>query len=294
MALYAISGSNGFIGTHLVKRLRDDGHGVFPIPHDSLQNPIQLKPLLQQFPPDYVIHMAAYGNHSKQKDPTEMVNANILGTHNLLSSLQDIPIQGLINFGSSSEYGKKSKPMSENDVPGTDTFYGATKVASTYLCKAFAKVFRKNVVTVRPFSVYGPGEADFRFIPTMCKSLLTQEPTKLAMEPVHDWIYIDDFTDGVLRVIDNVEKLQGQIVNIGTGEQYSNVQVVNMLENISGKTLTYEIFGMSDMRIFDTVSWVADNTKLKRLGWIQKHSLRDGLKSTFEFYEKQITKATSA
>lgn len=282
MALYAVSGSSGFIGQHLVKRLRDDGHGVFSIPRELFRNPELLEHMMQESPPDYVIHLAAYGNHSKQTEPYKMVDVNLINTLTLLSAIEFVPIKGFINIGSSSEYGIKDKPMKETDLLETDTFYGATKAASTMICRAFAKYANKNVVTVRPFSVYGPGEADFRFIPTMCRALLTQEPTKLAMEPVHDWIYVQDFIDGVLKVVENVDKLSGQVVNIGTGTQYTNLEVVNYLELISDKHLIYEPFGMSDMRVFDNKSWVADNTKLKSLGWKQKHTLQQGLKLTYE------------
>lgn len=280
----AVSGSNGFIGSHLVKRLRNEGHGVLPIPRNHLKYPNDLGDLFKTFPPDYIIHLAAYGNHSSQKEPSEMLNVNVIGTYNLLTSLNNVPFKGFINIGSSSEYGIKDGPMSENDVPETDTFYGATKVAGTYLARAFAREYKRNIVTVRPFSVYGPGEADFRFIPTVCHALNENKVISVATEPMHDWIYIDDFVDGVMRVVENIERLSGQIINIGTGEQYSNLEIVMLLEKVSGKTLIFDIFGMSDMRTYDSHSWVAENRKLKKLGWLPKHSIVDGLKKTYTHY----------
>ena len=61
--------------------------------------------------------------------------------------------------------------MTENDKCETDTFYGASKVAQTYLATAYAKEFKKNIKIVRPSSIYGPGEANFRFIPTIINSI---------------------------------------------------------------------------------------------------------------------------
>ena len=287
----AISGSTGFIGTHLTKYLQERNHSVYAIPREHFDTPKMIEETLTKYPPDHIIHLSAYGNHSTQTDEVKILNTNVVKTFNLLQATRNINYISFINIGSSSEYGTKKKPMKETDLPETDTFYGASKVASTYMCRAFAKKYRKNVITVRPFSVYGPGEADFRFIPTVCKSIIEGKTMTLVEEPHHDWIYVDDFCKGVDVVMQNADKLRGQVVNIGTGKQYSNRQVVDALEKIAGKELKRDVFG-SYTRDYDSEYWVASNKKLKTLGWKPNYTLSNGLKRVY-LHEVQKSKAQS-
>lgn len=284
---FLITGSNGFIGNNLFDFLKKD-HIVYRLDRDILKNPAILNRYISTIQPDYVIHLAAYGNHSIHKDINEMVSTNILDTYTLLSCCKDIPLKGFINVGSSSEYGKKTTSMHEDDNLETNTFYGATKVASTYISRAFAKQYNMPVVTVRPFSVYGPGEADFRFIPSLIYSIINNSSYTLAPEPNHDWIYIQDFMNGVIKVIENINDLKGEVVNIGTAKQYPNIDVAKLLEKISGKALSIDCF--ANLRTYDNTYWVSNNSLLKSLGWKQQFTLEQGLKTTYEYYEKRFKK----
>ena len=280
MSSYLISGSGGFIGSSLYFKLLKLGHSPKAIPRDILYNYFSLKEFLKLEKPDYIVHLAAWGNHSTQTDLDKIISSNINLTATLLQASKDINYKGFINIGSSSEYGDKSKPMSELDLPETDTYYGASKVATTYLSRAFVKQENKPIVTVRPFSVYGPREASHRFIPTVIISALEGKKFDLAEKPMHDWIYIDDFLNGLLLVAENAGKLQGQTVNIGTGKQFSNLDVIKTLEEIHGKI---EYNTSERLRSYDSGYWVADNTKLKSLGWKQQYTLYQGLKKTYDF-----------
>lgn len=259
-----------------MERLKSLGHSVVSIPRLEL---IELTKLMQQEKPDYIFHLAAYGNMSHQTDIQEIFKANVLNTWNMLLASKDVNYKGFINFGSSSEYGTKDKPMSEKDLPEAFTFYGASKIAGTYLARTFKS--QKPVVTVRPFSVYGPGEADFRFIPTIMRSMINMARIKVSPGN-HDWIYIDDFIDGVITVMQNAGKLD--IVNIGTGTQYSNFRVLEIAEKVANKQAHYN-YETEKLRLFDTDSWVADNSLLRSLGWQPKHTLEQGLQKTFEYYQ---------
>ncbi|MFH1388443.1 MAG: NAD-dependent epimerase/dehydratase family protein [Patescibacteria group bacterium] len=187
-----VTGSNGFIGKELVRTLENKGHKVVRFDRNILYKPRILKSQIRKILPAKIFHLAAYGNHSNQKDISKIVYCNYIATYNLLDATKDLNIDSFINTGSSSEYGRKRIPMKEDMHLETDTFYGATKAGSTYLSRAFAKQFNMHIVTVRPFSVYGPGEDQKRFIPTVIKCALNEETLNLA-QGVHDWIYISDF-----------------------------------------------------------------------------------------------------
>ncbi len=279
-----VTGNNGFIGTHLTAFLNSKAIEVYPIAHQKFKNSYKLKSEISEINPDYIFHLSAYGNHAHQKDMKKMFETNIINTFKLLMISNQINYKAFINIGSSSEYGRKLNPMKETDNPETDTFYGASKVCTTYLCRAFAKQYQKAIVTIRPFSVYGEGEADFRFIPKVIQHLNVGEIMTVDPNPNHDWIYVHDFISGVYKILKNIRKLQGGTVNIGTGKQFTNLEVIRILEKISGKKL--KMRKKSGLRNYDNNMWLADNQKLRSLGWKQEFSLRDGLVKTYDYYTK--------
>lgn len=280
---WAITGGGGFIGRNLCERLLKLNQQVRLIPRETLYNQFELRAYLKSEQPDHIVHLAAFGNHSNQQNPEEIFSVNFQTTLNLLVASLDVPYQSLINTGSSSEYGLVSKAMSEQDLPLTKTYYGASKVATTYMTRAFGAENNKKNVTVRPFSVYGPGEADFRFIPAMSQALKNDKPVMVSPDTMHDWIYIDDFIDALLLIANKSRDIPiGQVINVGTGIQTSNADVVTVLEEIAGKKLLKSIGNFRNEVASD---WYADNQLLKALGWSQKHSLREGLEKTYEYYQ---------
>lgn len=285
---FIITGSQGFIGHHLSNRIAKNGDYALGIPREQLYDPEKLREALEGLKPDYIILAHAYGNMGHQKDPEQIFHANVVATWNLLNVTKDIPIKGFINVGSSSEYGQKHSVMKESDLPEGDTFYAATKIAGTYLAKAFATQYQKPIVTIRPFSVYGEGEADFRLIPTMIKHMLDKTTMPFVSWPEHDWIMIDDFIDGLLLVLDNSEKLAGQVVNIGTGHAVKNTDIARTMSYIAETGIKTEETYQEQPHHSPT--WVADNTLLRSLGWSQKVTLEQGLKRCWDYYKQKYDK----
>ncbi len=280
--IVAISGSSGFIGSRIRETLEEKGDIVLPIPRELLLRPNLLKFFMDENKPEVIIHCAAYGNMSHQGSSEATFQANVLGTWNLLTASNNINYKAFINFGSSSEYGRRQSAMKEESLPEPESMYACTKVASTFLSRSFAKTYNKPVATVRPFSVYGEGEADFRLIPTAIRCALYGEEMTLDAQALHDWIYIDDLVDGVLRVIDHAKTLQGQAINIGTGRQYKNSEIVNMIAEMLDTPIKTKL---SLLRPQDSNMWVADNRTLKLLGWREGHDLWEGLSHCVEFYK---------
>lgn len=277
-----ISGSHGFIGTALIKSLAKK-HNVYIIVRELLDDPTALTEYIRKINPEYIYHLASYGNHSFQDKDMDTIATNTIKTFLLLNSLKDsgVQLKGFINFSSSSVYGKSAHVMTENSPTIPLTMYGATKLATEHIARVFAQKYHIPLVTVRPFSVYGEGEASFRFIPTVISRIRDGEPLTLDPLPVHDWIYIDDFVDAVGIVVKNIGKLQGKSVNIGSGKEYRNLKVVYELETISGKDA--KINKVTGLRDYDTkTSWKSRNDTLIKLGWKPKYSLKQGLRKTYE------------
>lgn len=279
MSKVLVTGSHGFIGSHLVKRLEKEGYKVIKVPHDNFYENVSR--ILNDHPNiDYVFHFSAYGNHSTQKDPHMTIKANVGDTATLLYLLRDINYKKFIFCSTSSVYGRHSTPMNEQDLCSPETFYAYTKLMAERMVESNGKA-----TVIRPFSVYGEGEADHRFIPTVIRSIITN--TTLTLDPyaTHDWIYIDDFIDGVmLSMITDYLWL-----NIGTGIMYENKEIVSVIEYILKKKAS--IAAYKSLRPNDSALWVADNRRLMYLGWKQKYPLMKGLHKTIKYYKDKYEQA---
>lgn len=303
-----LTGGAGFIGANLVNKLLDSGYkNIHLLVKKSsnlgrLKNVIRrvnvhninlldkdgLKKIAEKIQPSVILHLATYNLYRNQEDVEQMIDVSIRGTLNLLLATKNIPYKIFINTGSSSEYGIKENPMKESDMLEPISFYAAVKASSTFLCQVFAREYDKSIVTLRPFSVYGPLEEETRFIPTIIRSLVQKKPIKLTPgKQRRDFVFIDDVTDIYLKAIENNNKLKGKILNMGTGIEYSNDEVVKALFEVTGKKIPIEK-GAFPKRLWDTPHWVADTTYVKKmLKWEPKYSLREGLKKTYEWYKNE-------
>lgn len=246
----------------------------------------ELKAIINKINPSIIFHLATYSAYRNPQATIEMLDANIKGTLNLLLAAKDINYDVFINTGSSSEYGIKQKPMTEKDLLEPISFYAATKASATLLCQVFAKEYQKPIVTLRPFSVYGPMEEKKRFIPTIIKAVFENRTIKLTPgNQRRDFIYVQDVVDIYIKTMIQGKKLAGQILNMGTGIEYTNDEVVQTLFKIAGKKVTIEK-GAFPKRSWDTSHWVADISKTKKiLDWEPKFTLEDGLKKTYRWFK---------
>jgi nucleoside-diphosphate-sugar epimerase len=277
-----LTGLHGFIGSALAERLVEEGYEVVGIDHADLLNPAKLEKIFKDSEPDYVFHLAGYGNHNDHKEIDEIFNANVIKTYFLLRYATQSTARAIVNFSTQSVYGGYPFPLNESFKPLTRTFYGCTKVCGEYLAEAFSAEFDKPIITVRPFSVYGEGEASHRFIPTVIDSILTGKEFTLWAEPRHDWIYIQDFIDGVLRVLGDGEKHKlHSIYNLATGKSFSNLDVVKELEGIAGKTANFKLSEQKKRANNDNLELQSEITFLKDTGWKQQTPLRLGLTKVF-------------
>ena len=222
MAQYLITGSHGFIGSHLVARLEQLGHKVTRLKRNKLDKPKSLRKYITKINPEYVIHLAAYGNHYFQLSEYKTFKANVVGTFNLLWATRYLPYKGFANI-STTKHNLES-----------NTFYGSTKSSGEYLVRSFVRKYDLPVINIRPYSVYGEKEKEFRFIPSISKRI--SEGKSITVTDVsHDWIYVDDFIDGLLVALKESARLKGQSIGIGTGKRRWNREIARRLQAIAGR-----------------------------------------------------------
>lgn len=269
-----ISGSSGFIGKHLSAKLIELGLKVAPIPREFLSSPVDLKGLLDEYNPQYIFHLATAGNMHNKDKRDDIFTANLINTYFLLSESKDIDYKAFVNFSTSSVL-----------LPH-ETFYSATKAGAERLSRAFATQYGKPVVSVRPASVFGEGEQNEHLIPVMIDALKNNKEIQLVEDPTHSWIYVEDFVDAVIKVVENIEKVKGKEVNIsyGKGSYQSNKEILDILERISGKKLKYK--KVDSLRGYDTKNWSVENDILESLGWKIEIGLNAGLANSYNYDPK--------
>lgn len=179
--------------------------------------------------------------------------------------------------------------MKETDLCDPVSYYAATKLANTCICKIFAHLNNKPVVNFRLFSVYGPYEEPTRFIPTITKSLIIKDIIKLTPgNQRRDFIYVDDVSDAYLKALSEGKKIKGEIFNIGTGREYTNGEVVKKLF-LSTASKTKVEKGSYPKRKWDTSHWRADISHTKKaLKWKPRYSLEEGLRKNYLWLNKNI------
>lgn len=302
-----VTGGAGFIGVNLIYKLLSLNYDInllirpstdlwrlkkilskLKIHKVDISNKQGLTEKITQINPQAIIHLATYSQYRNQEEFEQMIGINIRGTLNLLAASKNINYDIFINTGSSSEYGIRNKPMKEKDCLEPISFYAATKASASLLCQVFAKEYQKPIVTLRPFSVYGPYEEEKRFIPTIIKAIIKNEPIKLTPgKQRRDFTYVEDIVNIYIKALSCGKKLSGQILNMGTGIEYTNDEVVQTLFKVTGKQVKIEK-GAFPKRLWDTSHWVADISKTKKLlNWKPKFTLEEGLRYTYSRFKDE-------
>lgn len=243
---------------------------------------------------DLAVNLVSPGGHPETAaERSRLLAVNTLGTANLVEALAAAACVRLVHVGSSLEYGWKERPISEDDVLEPTTVRGAAKAAATHVCLAWSS--RLPVVVLRPFSVYGPWEPDARLVPTVVRAALRGEELRLTAPGYRrDFVYVGDFVEAVLLALTAPAGAEGEIVNVGSGRQAANEDVVAEVERLTGRELAVRT-GAHPGRPPDTKFWVADVTKAKHLlGWEPRRTLADGLAATLEWFDASGLEAAHA
>lgn len=248
-----------------------------------------LSRVLRRAAPDFVVHAAVAGGHgATPEEATNLLASAVLGTNSLLRALAGVPIRRLVHAGSCLEYAPRCRPLREDDLLGPVTLRGVAKAATTLLLQQCSLASHLPVVTLRLFHVYGPREQPHRLIATASRALVRGFPLPLTRgETRRDFVFIDDVAAAFLAAL-VAEFAVPAIVNIGTGVVTTNVEVVSLLREISGRPLDV-VEGTFPQRAVDTEQFGADISLARALlGWTPTRSLREGLAETYRWWEANL------
>jgi UDP-glucuronate 4-epimerase len=323
-----VTGSAGFIGYHLSKHLLAEGFDVvgfdamtdyydvrlkerrqanllqsggFRAVNDRLEADGVLMDLVASEKPDFVVHLAGQaGVRYSIDEPRSYVDANIIGTFNLLEAVRATPVKHLLLASTSSAYGANTQmPYAETDKADTQmSFYAATKKSNEVMAHSYAHLYDIPTTMFRFFTVYGPwGRPDMALF-KFTKAILNGDPIDVYNhgDMSRDFTYVTDLVRGIHLLLDAVpERLDDvpigdslspvaphRIVNIGNGEPVQLMAFINAIEDALGHPATQNFM---DMQPGDVPATWADGALLQKLtGYTPKTDVVTGVKAFVDWY----------
>jgi len=310
-----VTGAGGFIGSHLVERLLEEGCEVVAfVKYNSLnkwgwldsfdkkvldkieifigdiRNADSVRKAIKDV--DVVFHLAALISIPYSYDsPESYVETNIKGTLNILQACLDYSVERVLITSTSEVYGTaKFVPITEDHPKQGQSPYSATKIGADHLAASFYRSFDLPVVIVRPFNTYGPRQSARAVIPTIITQLLSgYDEIKLgSLYPTRDLVYVKDTVEGFARLA-QCDNAIGNEVNIATQSEISIQDLaIKLINKINPDA---KIVG-EDLRIRPQNSEVerllGSNEKLKELTrWIPETDIDRGLELTIDWFKNE-------
>lgn len=312
-----VTGADGFIGSHLVELLVASGAHVRAMTYYNSWNekgwlrdvPAQTLANVELFSGDirdaervrqgvrdcdYVFHLSSLIAIPYSYDaPRSYVETNVVGALNVLQACRESgSLIRLVHVSTSEVYGSAQQvPISESHPLVGQSPYSASKIAADKMAESFRLSFDLPVVVARPFNTFGPRQTARAVIPTIASQLVAGRPSlKLgALSPTRDFNFVTDTAAGMLALA-LCPNAEGEVVNIGSGEEWSIARTVELLCEIVGRQV--EVFS-DEARIRPEKSEVnrllADNRKISSLtGWRTQVSFREGLERTVDWISRNL------
>jgi nucleoside-diphosphate-sugar epimerase len=295
-----VTGAAGFLGANLVRHLLDAGHEVVAVSRPGgnswrleeivsevrtleldLRDSAAVERAVDTIKPQWLFHLAAHGAYSWQTDIATMIDVNIGATAALLAGARGTEVQAFVNAGSSSEYGLKTHPPSEDEWLQPNSAYAVTKAAGTHLV-GLAAAQGLPAVTLRLYSIYGPWEDPGRLVPALVREAARHRlPPLVDPQTARDFVYVDDCCEALMQAAQHGAPAgPGAVLNLGSGTQTSLEQLVTIARRALSVTALPE-WGTMEQRRWDTNAWVSDaRAARKHLGWATSTDLADGLART--------------
>lgn len=293
MKKYLITGGAGFIGSNLVDALLEAGHAVKVIDNLSTGKREQVNPEAEFVELDFtdleairphfegvdgVFHPGALPRIPLSIDqPIETMQANVMGTLNVLVAARDAKVKRVVYSASSSAYGNQPEMPLRPDMPANPLNpYALHKYIGEKLCEQFYRLYGLETVSLRYFNVYGPRMADEGAYVTVISHFKRQrkagEPLTVAGdgEQTRDFTHVSDVVRANILAMESPKVGHGEVLNVGGGEQHS----INKIARIVGGPVTFIPGRQAEAR--DTKADISLTKEL--LGWEPTIKFDDGLR----------------
>lgn len=300
-----VTGSDGFVGSHVVEELVNRGYAVTAmvqydsrgsegwmadldkkirlevrVVHGDLRDRDLVGSLIRGH--DAVLHLAALiAIPYSYRAPASYIQTNIVGTLNVLEAAKSSDIRRLIHTSTSEVYGSAQYvPIDEKHPLVGQSPYSASKIGADQIAFSYWSSFGLPVITIRPFNAYGPRQSQRAFIPSVMVQLLAgKSELKLgSLTPTRDLTFVKDTARGFADALES-DKGVGETFNMGSGFEVSMGEVVDMVSHISGNKPTVTV---DENRLRPSASEVerlwSDSSKMtETFGWKPEFAGKDGL-----------------
>ncbi|MBA3662145.1 MAG: SDR family NAD(P)-dependent oxidoreductase [Gammaproteobacteria bacterium] len=311
-----VTGSDGFIGSHLVERLIQEqckvrafvyynsfNHwGWIDSFHQTMQDKIEViagdirdlhcvRAAMKDV--EVVFHLAALiAIPFSYNSPESYVTTNINGTLNILQAARDYAIEKLLVTSTSEVYGSATYvPIDEKHPMKGQSPYSATKIAADRLAESFHCSFGLPVTIVRPFNTYGPRQSARAIIPTIITQLLAGEQCiKLGnLTPTRDFNFVQDIVSGFIAICKS-ENMAGEEINIAMQKEISMGELTQEIINqINPQATIVEDTKRLRPKHSEVERLLGSNVKLKTLtDWEPQYTLQQGLSETIKWMRENL------
>ncbi|TCO73653.1 NAD-dependent 4,6-dehydratase LegB [Marinisporobacter balticus] len=313
-----VTGGEGFIGSHLVENLLEEGNEVSAFVYynafnswgwldtfskkklkeievftGDIRDPNGVKESMKEI--DEIYHLAAliaipFSYHS----PDSYVDTNIKGTLNVLQAARDLGTKRVLITSTSEVYGTAQYvPIDEKHPLQGQSPYSATKIGADRIAESFYRSFNLPITIVRPFNTYGPRQSARAVIPTIITQLLSgKEEIKLgSLTPTRDFNYVKDTVDGFMEIAKS-DKTIGEEINIATQKEISIGQLAKeLIDQINPNArIVCEEERMRPKKS-EVNRLLGSNEKIKNLTeWKAKYTFKEGLAETIEWFKNNLDK----
>ena len=312
-----VTGADGFIGSHLVENLVASGANVRALTYYNSWN---AKGWLTDISPDifrniecftgdirdierirqgvskcdYVFHLSSLIAIPYSYDsPRSYVDTNVAGALNILQACRESDaLTRLLHVSTSEVYGSAQQvPISENHPLVGQSPYSASKIAADKLAESYHLSFDLPVVTARPFNTFGPRQTARAVIPTIASQMLSGSKKLIlgALSPTRDFNFAADTADG-MKALALCKLAEGEVVNIGTGQEWSIAETVELLSEITKSKAEIKIDrDRIRPKNSEVNRLIADTSKMESLtGWHAHHTFKEGLVKTAAWIEQNL------
>jgi dTDP-glucose 4,6-dehydratase len=310
-----VTGAAGFIGSHFVLRhIKNHPEDTIVVldkltyaADKSLLDPIAeqitfvegdiadqdlMTKLVEDHSIDTIINFAAESHVDNSiSDATPFLHTNVIGTQAIIEVVKAHPDVRLLHVSTDEVYGDVGDDDPSCKV--TDTLrpsspYSASKAAAEMLVLAAIRTFAIQAVITRCTNNYGPHQADEKFIPTVIRNALADNPIPIfgTGKNKRDWIYVGDHCDAIETLLTvDWKSDQRTIFNIGIDREFENIEVAKMILTLLGKS--HDLISFVEDRKGHDWRYAVDSSETRTLGWAPKMDFEEGLKETIDWYKSK-------
>ena len=292
-----VVGGTGFLGYHVCTKLIKKKYSVLSL---SSKQPIKKRivkgvkyiladirnkkdlEILNKKNINFIINLAGYIDHSGNK---KNLKTHFIGTKNLADKFLKSKLTNFIQAGTSLEYGNVKSPQKERVREKPVGKYGKTKLQANLYLEKLRKKYGFPYVVLRIYQIFGPNQDSTRLVPFVIRSCLKNlEFPCTHGKQIRDFLYVDDFTDLISKILTSKKKFSG-IFNIGSGKPISIQKLINYIKNKIGKGTP--LYGKVKMRKEEQMLFFPETKKIKNaINWKPKTSLSTSLNKTIKYYSK--------